>query len=63
MEKIVTFKDVIQQYNSCYQVNVKKFNYKNMEELEDILQEIFDLDYDTCLEVDWDNEKVIIYEN
>ena len=63
MKKIVTFKDVIQQYNNYYQVNVKKFNYKNMEELEDILQEIFDLDYDTCLEVDWDNEKVIIYEN
>ena len=63
MEKIVTFKDVIQQYNNYYQVNVKKFNYKNMEELEDILQEIFDLDYDTFLEVDWDNEKVIIYEN
>lgn len=63
MEKIVTFKDVIQQYNNYYQVNVKKFNYKNMEELEDILQEIFDLDYDTFLEVDWDNEEVIIYEN
>ena len=63
MEKIVTFKDVIQQYNNYYQVNVKKFNYKNMEELEDILQEIFDLDYDTCLEVDWDNEEVIIYED
>ena len=63
MEKIVTFKDVIQQYNNYYQVNVKKFNYKDMEELEDILQEIFDLDYDTFLEVDWDNEKVIIYEN
>lgn len=63
MKKIVNFKDVIQQYNNYYQVNVKKFNYKNMEELEDILQEIFDLDYDTCLEVDWDNEKVIIYEN
>ena len=63
MKKIVTFKDVIQQYNNYYQVNVKKFNYKDTEELEDILQEIFDLDYDTCLEVDWDNEKVIIYEN
>ena len=63
MEKIVTFKDVIQQYNNYYQVNVKKFNYKNMEELEDILQEIFDLEEDTCLEVDWDNEEVIIYEN
>ena len=63
MEKIVTFKDVIQQYNSYYQVNVKKFNYKDTEELEDILQEIFDLEEDTCLEVDWDNEEVIIYEN
>lgn len=63
MEKIVTFKDVIQQYNNYYQVNVKKFNYKDTEELEDILQEIFYLEEDTFLEVDWDNEEVIIYEN
>ena len=63
MKKIVTFKDVIQQYNNYYQVNVKKFNYKDTEELEDILQEIFYLEEDTFLEVDWDNEEVIIYEN
>ena len=58
--KEYSFKKVIEQYNRCYNTNVKKFRYKDEEELQEIILAIFDLDENSKIEIDYDDEKVII---
>lgn len=58
-EIYISFKDVINKYNQCYNCNVRKFNFSDESELEEIIQEIFDID--NTLEVDYENNQVIIF--
>lgn len=60
--KYYTFKEVIKQYNEYYNENVKKFEYENETELEEIIYEIFDLGFDVCIEIDYENKKVLLFE-
>lgn len=55
-----TFKEVLKQYNYYYNTNVKEFNYKDEEELQDIIVEIFELEENFFIQVDHDNKIIIL---
>lgn len=55
-----TFEEVLKQYNYYYNTNVNEFNYKDEEELQDIIVEIFELEENFFIQVDHDNKIIIL---
>lgn len=54
-------KEVIKQYNKYYDTNVKRFDFKGEEELEEIILEIFELDEDDYYVEVYENYSVETY--
>ena len=58
--KTYSFGDVVRKFDEYHNVKWRGFRYKDEAELDDILHEIFELDEDIFIEVDYDNEVIII---
>lgn len=57
---VYSFDDVVRKFDEYHNVKWHGFKYKDEAELEDILREIFELDDNDFIEIDYDDEIIMI---